>query len=174
MSKVLVSTGHRPVGLYRSSTARCRQPAGQLCRLAPAHLYYASLSLLPAHLYLYYLRISISMTYAFSFYDPTCFTLPVRDEAAPYHIQWLLLVCCSPRGQVPAVYEFQLDDGGAFAVHKAHGTLAPLTTTHVAVTFRATTPAGFWQRAIILIKVSFNFTSTIALSTWHLCSGRAG
>ncbi len=54
---------------------------------------------------------------------------------------------------VPAAYDFQIDADDNFAFNRPRGIIAPMTTSHVTITFRSAVPAVFWKRVACIIKV---------------------
>lgn len=55
--------------------------------------------------------------------------------------------------QVPVVYDFQIDPEDTFSISRPRGVIPANSTGHVTITFRASSPANYWKRVSILIKV---------------------
>lgn len=51
------------------------------------------------------------------------------------------------------VYDFQLDPEDTFSISKPRGVIPANSTGHVTITFRASSPANYWKRVAVLIKV---------------------
>lgn len=64
------------------------------------------------------------------------------------------VVTIQNQSEVPLHYDWQVDAGDNFGFSKTRGLIAPLSSSHVTVTFSSSSPAVFWRRATCLIKVT--------------------
>ncbi|KXZ53757.1 hypothetical protein GPECTOR_6g674 [Gonium pectorale] len=53
---------------------------------------------------------------------------------------------------VPVPYDFQTEPLDVFSISRVRGVLAPETTAHVTITFKAAVPANYWRRVALLLK----------------------